>query len=82
MTKVYITSTGSFLPNAPVANADMENFLGLFNNVPSRTKDIFLRKNGIKTRHYALDTNQQTTHKAYEMAALAVKNCINASSLA
>ncbi|TDQ11421.1 beta-ketoacyl-ACP synthase III [Pedobacter metabolipauper] len=81
MNKVYITSTGSFLPNAPVANDDMESFLGLFNDVPSRTKAIFLRKNGIKTRYYALDTNQNTTHKAYEMAALAVKDCLNASSL-
>jgi 3-oxoacyl-[acyl-carrier-protein] synthase-3 len=82
MNKVYIISTGSFLPNEPVENADMEDFLGKFNGVSSRTKDIFLRKNGIKTRYYALDREQNTTHKAYEMAALAVKDCIDNSPLA
>ncbi|OAQ40599.1 3-oxoacyl-ACP synthase [Pedobacter psychrophilus] len=81
MTKVYITATGSYLPNKPVDNDEMENFLGLINETPSRTRAIFLRKNGIKTRFYALDRQQNTTHKAYEMAALAVRNCINVSSL-
>lgn len=81
MSKVYITATGSYLPNEPVANEEMERFLGLINETPSRTKDIFLRKNGIKTRHYALDKQQNSTHKAYQMAAQAVKNCIAISSL-
>lgn len=81
MSKVYITATGSYLPNEPVANEEMERFLGLINEIPSRTKDIFLRKNGIKTRHYALDKQQNSTHKAYQMAAQAVKNCIAISSL-
>ena len=81
MTKVYITATGSYLPNEPVANEEIESFLGLINETPSRTKNIFLRKNGIKSRYYALDKQQNTTHKAYEMAALAVKNCIASSSL-
>jgi 3-oxoacyl-[acyl-carrier-protein] synthase-3 len=81
MNSVYITSTGSFLPNAPVSNGHMEDFLGLLNNIPSRTKDIFLRKNGIKTRYYALDQQQNTTHKAYEMAALAVRDCLDRSGV-
>ena len=80
MNKVYINATGSFLPNEPVENDQMENFLGMINDIPSRTKDIFLRKNGIKRRYYALDSLQNTTHKAYEMAALAVKDCIDYSA--
>lgn len=80
MNKVYITSTGSFLPNEPVGNDQMEDYLGMVNDVPSRTKDIFLRKNGIKNRYYALDTSQNTTHKAYEMAALAIKECLDSST--
>ena len=80
MNKVYINATGIFLPNEPVENDQMENYLGLINGVPSRTKDIFLRKNGIKRRYYALDSAQNTTHKAYEMAALAVKDCIDSST--
>lgn len=81
MSKVYITSTGSFLPNEPVGNDQMESFLGMVNGIPSRAKNIFLRKNGIKNRHYALDQQQNTTHKAYEMAALAIKNCLDNNAL-
>ncbi len=81
MSKVYITATGSFLPNDPVANTEMEAFLGKLHDKPSRTKDIFLRKNGIKTRYYALDREQHTTHKAYEMAAHAIKDCLSNSDL-
>ena len=80
MNKVYINATGSFLPNEPVENDQMEDYLGMINDLPSRTKDIFLRKNGIKNRYYALDTSQNTTHKAYEMAALAIKDCIDNSA--
>jgi len=81
MNKVYITAAGSYLPNEPIGNDEMESYLGLINETHSRTKNIFLRKNGIKTRYYALDKQQHTTHQAYEMAASAVKNCIANSSL-
>ncbi|WPQ62514.1 hypothetical protein SIO70_29570 [Chitinophaga sancti] len=47
MNKVYITATGQYLPNTPVANDEMELYPGSINNTPSRVKDIFLRKNGI-----------------------------------
>ncbi|HJT74154.1 MAG TPA: hypothetical protein VJ720_09050, partial [Chitinophaga sp.] len=76
MNKVFITATGKFLPNSPVSNNEMEDYLGRVNGAPSRTKDIFLRKNGIKTRYYALDKNQQTTHQAYQMAAHAINSCL------
>lgn len=76
-----MTATGSFFPNAPVGNDEMETFLGLFNGQASRTRPIFLRKNGIKTRYYALDTSQQSTHKAYDMAAEAIRNCLSGSNI-
>jgi 3-oxoacyl-[acyl-carrier-protein] synthase III len=79
MNKVYITATGKFLPNSPVSNQEMEEHLGKINGIPSRSKDIYLRKNGIKSRYYALDKNQQTTHQAYQMAALAIDNCLGQS---
>lgn len=80
MNRVYITATGSFLPNEPVSNDQMEDYLGMISETPSRTREIFLRKNGIKNRYYALDKAQNTTHKAYEMAALAIKNCLDHSN--
>ena len=33
--------------------------------------------NGIKSRHYALDHNQNATHDVYELAALAARNCVS-----
>lgn len=76
MNKVYITAAGKFFPNQPVSNDQMEDYLGRINGAVSRTKNIFLRKNGIQSRYYALDTDQQTTHTAYQMAANAIEDCL------
>ncbi|SFW12843.1 3-oxoacyl-[acyl-carrier-protein] synthase-3 [Sinomicrobium oceani] len=81
MNKVYITASGTFLPNAPVSNEEMEHMLGTINGNPSRRKSVFLRKNGIKSRYYAIDKTQKTTHKAYEMAASAIRNCLDQSGI-
>lgn len=72
MKPVYITSTGSFLPNAPVDNDAMEQFLGLVGGKPSRLKDRILKQNGIVSRHYALDRDGRSTHMNEELAAHAI----------
>ena len=72
-TNVYITSVSKFLPNLPVYNEDMEQYLGLINSKPSRTKRIVLKQNGIKCRYYALDENQKMTHTNAELAFLSIK---------
>lgn len=69
---VYITRTSSFFPNQPVHNEEMEDFIGKIGGVPSRVRPIILRQNGIKTRYYALDRNQQITHTNAQMASLAI----------
>lgn len=69
---VYITATSSYFPNERVANDDMELYLGKLGDKPSRLKNIVLRQNGIKSRYYALDRNQQITHTNAEMAAKAI----------
>lgn len=69
---VYITRTSSFFPNQPVHNEEMEDFIGKIGGVPSRVKPIILRQNGIKTRYYALDRNQQITHTNAQMASMAI----------
>lgn len=71
--KVYITKTSSFFPNEPVKNDDMENYLGLIGNKPSRVKNIVLRQNGIMQRYYALNTNQEITHTNAQLAALSIR---------
>ena len=70
---VYITNTSTFLPNEPVANDDMEQYLGYINGKPSKSKSIVLRNNGIKNRYYALSKGGKPTHTNAQMTALAVK---------
>lgn len=55
MNNVYITKMSEFLPNAPVANDQIEEVLGRIGGMKSRAKNVVLRSNGIKTRHYILD---------------------------
>jgi 3-oxoacyl-[acyl-carrier-protein] synthase-3 len=71
--QVYINSTSSFFPNEPVANDDMELYLGYIDNKPSKSKKIVLRNNGIVNRYYALDKNHKSTHTNAEMTAQAVR---------
>ncbi|WP_159523785.1 beta-ketoacyl-ACP synthase III [Sunxiuqinia indica] len=72
-TNVYITSVSKFLPNPPVYNEEMEQFLGLINDKPSRVRRIVLKQNGIKCRYYALDKNQQITHTNAKLALFSIQ---------
>src|ERR1700761_3026223 len=74
---VYIINTSKFLPNEPVPNEDMEQYLGYINDKPSKSKSIVLRNNGIKTRYYALTKGGKPTHTNAQMTALAVKALFN-----
>lgn len=71
---VFITKSAIFLPNQPVDNDHMEDYLGLIAGNHSRAKSIVLANNGIKCRYYALSTSQDITHSNAQMAAEAVKN--------
>jgi 3-oxoacyl-[acyl-carrier-protein] synthase III len=71
--EVFINNTASFFPNGPVANEEMEEYLGYINNTPSKSKAIVLRNNGIKRRFYALDKEGKYTHTNAQMASLAVR---------
>ena len=70
----YITGTSSFLPNAPVANDDIEQVLGMIAGKPSRARRIVLRNNGIQTRYYAIDPSTgAATHTNAQLTAEAVR---------
>lgn len=73
MRDVYITRTSAFMPNDPIGNDEIEDYMGLINGKRSRAKNIVLRNNGIKRRFYALDKEGNTTHSNAELAALSVK---------
>ena len=80
MLDCYITSTGAFLPGQPIDNKSIAQYLGTTIG-ESKVKEKILSVNGIDTRHYALDENQNETHSAYELAAAAVKDCLPAKEL-
>src|SRR4051812_12999260 len=73
MQGVYITKAAKFLPNDPISNDDMEDYLGMIDGVPSKGKRLTLRNNGIKTRYYSLDKEGKSTHSNAQMAALAIE---------
>lgn len=72
--EVYITRTSTFLPNNPISNDEMEDYLGLINEQASKSRRIVLRNNRITNRYYAIEKDGTPTHSNSEMASLAVKN--------
>ncbi len=77
--QAYITGTASFLPNAPVANDDIEGVLGMIAGKPSRARRIVLRNNGIRSRHYAIDpATGAPTHTNAQLTAEAVRGLAGA----
>lgn len=74
MSDVYINRISKFLPNDPIDNSQMEDYLGKIDGKPSRAKSIILRNNQIKTRYYAIDKNTgKSTHTNFQLAAKAVE---------
>ncbi len=81
MKNVYITSLGAYLPNEPISNDELEDYLGRINGKSSAVKNRILKQNGIKERYFAIDKNQESTHSNAELATNAVKNALEKSSL-
>lgn len=75
--EVYITNITKFLPNNPVSNDEMEEYLGMIDNRPSKARRIVLRNNGIVNRYYALEKGGKHTHSNAELAAAAVNMLFN-----
>jgi 3-oxoacyl-[acyl-carrier-protein] synthase-3 len=77
----YITSTGSYLPGPAIGNDEIEDILGVVASKPSRLKKRILASNGIKTRHYALDRHQRSTHQNKQLAAAAARQCLQRAEI-
>lgn len=83
MSQVYINQTSHFLPNNIVSNDEMEEYLGLINNLKSKSKNIVLRSNKIKGRYYAIDKNGNSTHTNATLVSQAVRKLfVNEKELA
>ena len=74
MKNVYITGFGSFLPNDPVLNDDIEKYIGKINDKSTRLGRATLRRNGIESRFYALSTEGNQSFTNAELASYAIKN--------
>ncbi|MBW6481825.1 MAG: beta-ketoacyl-ACP synthase III [Vicingaceae bacterium] len=73
---VYINKSAIYLPNQPVSNDEMEDYLGIIKEIKTSSKKIVLRNNGIKNRYYAIDKLGKATHTNAEMTALAVRKLV------
>lgn len=73
---------GVCLPNAPVANDAIEDVLGKVGGRSSRMKEIILARNGIRTRHYAIDPiTGKPTHNNAQLTASAINQLLENSGL-
>lgn len=71
--EVFITGLAKYLPNEPVPNDEMEEFLGLVKGMKSRSKNIVLRNNKIRNRYYAIDKKGKSTHSNAELTVEAIR---------
>lgn len=78
----YITATGRFLPGEPISNDEIEEYIGKAGRASSDLKDQILQNSGIKTRHYAIDREQNTVYSNARMAAEAVRAAVAGAGLA
>lgn len=67
------------MPGSPVENDTIEDYLGSLDG-ESDVKRQVLAMNGITRRHYAQDKRQLPTMDVYELAAAAVRDCLNGDS--
>ena len=78
MTNVYINDIQKFMPNQPVTNDEMEEYLGYIGGKKSKAKNIVLRSNGIKSRYYVLEKgNEKALFSNAQICANAVKQLEN-----
>lgn len=62
MRNVYINKVAVFLPKKPISNEEMEDYIGLIGEKPSKVRSIVLKQNDIKTHYYGLDNEHKITH--------------------
>jgi 3-oxoacyl-[acyl-carrier-protein] synthase-3 len=78
---VYITSLGKFLPGEPISNEQMEEYLGKVQGRPSRARSRVLSQNGITQRYYAIDREQRSRLRNWDMAVHAIQDALSRSPI-
>lgn len=75
----YLTSFGKFLPGDPIPAEAVEEYVGALGS--SRVRDMVLANGGIKTRHFAIDKQQNTVYSNTQLAANAITEAVERSEL-
>ena len=81
MRPAYISASGQFLPGEPVGNDRMADHIGVISQDGLRMGRLFLRRNRIRTRHYAMRTDGTTEWTLAKLGARAVENCLDRGGL-
>lgn len=80
MNRVFINNIQKFMPNEPVCNNEMEEYLGYIGGKKSKAKNIVLRSNGIKRRFYVMEKGtQKPLFSNAQITANAIKQLENES---
>lgn len=81
MRPAYISATGQFLPGAPIGNDRMADHIGAMSEEGLRMGRLFLRRNRIRTRHYAIRADGTTEWTLAKLGAAAVADCLERGGL-
>lgn len=77
--RVHLVGSGLFMPGAPVPNAEIDRYVAPLNRHSERIKRRVLADNGIETRHYAIDEAGNSLHSSADLAARAVRDCLQSA---
>ncbi len=73
----YLTGLGSYLPGDPVSSSEVATRLGGVDQRTERIRRRIQRANGIRLRHYAIDTEGRTTELNEELAVKALQAALD-----
>jgi 3-oxoacyl-[acyl-carrier-protein] synthase-3 len=76
MTQAYITGVGAYLPGDPVDNQELADRFGDGTARGTALRERALAANGIRTRHYAVDSKGSTLMLNEELAAQAAQRAL------
>ena len=79
--QTFITASGACLPDAPVGNDRMIDFIGQVSPEAERRGKLTLRRNRIKTRHYAINPDGSSDWTVARLAADAARGAMAAAGL-
>ena len=78
MNNVYINNIQKYMPNEPVFNDEIEDYLGFIGGKKSKARKIVLRSNGIKRRFYVLEKGtQKALYSNAQLTANAIRKLEN-----